>query len=173
MEKYLSQSSPRSSANLRAAPRIRSVFMSSRLFQIVLVLLMAGLGSSCTGWPRGWAQAKNAPTTDGLSGAWEGTWRSHANGHTGRLRCAVFPKSPNTWEYRYRASWAKVLCAGFTVECTGHRQRDGTWRVTGERDLGPVFGGVFRHVGTVAGDRLEARYEAAVDEGELSLQRVK
>ena len=137
------------------------------------VALSAGLTqSSCTGWPRGWTKARQHSPADGLSGAWEGSWRSVPTGHTGKLRCAVFPKAPGIWEYRYRATWAEIFCGGFTVDCRAVPQPDGTWTLSGQRDLGPAFGGVFRHTGTVSGGHLEARYEAAADHGELSLQRV-
>lgn len=147
--------------------------MNFRLLPILGAVLLATLGPSCTGWPRGWSQAKKTTATDGVSGAWEGTWRSNPTGHSGKLRCAVFPKSPGVWEYRYRATWARVLCAGFTVDCAVTRQRDGTLKVKGERDLGPVFGGVFAHQGTVTKDKLDASYQAKIDEGTLTLRRVK
>ncbi len=140
-----------------------------------LLPLLAGLallaGPSCTGWPRGWSQAQRHPAPDGLSGAWEGTWRSLPSGHSGKLRCAVFPKAPGIWEYRYRATWAQIFCAGFTVDCAAEPQADGAWRVVGSRDLGPAFGGTFTHQGRVSGDTLEARYHAAADHGLLTLQR--
>lgn len=147
--------------------------MKLRFLPVLSSVLLVCFGPSCTGWPRGWAQAKKSTAADGVSGAWEGTWKSVPTGHTGKLRCAVVPKSRGIWQYRYRASWAKVLCAGFTVDCEVTRQRDGAWRVVGERDLGPVFGGVFSHEGRVAGDRLDAKYHAAADHGELALRRVK
>ena len=147
--------------------------MNFRSLPFCCALLIAVLCPSCTGWPRGWSDAKKSTATDGLSGAWEGTWRSLPSGHHGKLRCAVFPKSPGVYEYRYRATWARVLCGGFTVSCQARRESDGTWRVTGQRDLGPAFGGVFSHEGTVKGDQLEARYHAAADQGELSLRRVR
>ncbi len=141
-----------------------------------LLSLLAGfvllVGPSCTGWPRGWSQARQLPASDGPSGAWEGSWRSLPSGHSGKLRCAVFPKAPGLWEYRYRATWAKILCAGFTVDCTAQPQPDHTWRVVGSRDLGPAFGGTFTHQGTVSGNRLEAQYRAAADHGLLTLQRL-
>lgn len=152
---------------------MRSILL--RISRLLLPTVALGIGltqSSCTGWPPGWRQARHQSPADGLSGAWEGTWRSTPTGHTGKLRCAVFPKSPKTWEYRYRATWAKIFCAGFTVDCEAVQQTDGTWTLRGQRDLGPAFGGVFSHVGTVSGDRLEAHYHAAADQGELTLRRV-
>lgn len=160
-------------------------------FLRILLPLIFSLGTiSCTGWPRGWNVAKRARTAEGPGGAWIGTWKSHSTGHTGNLRCAVFPvksatppaptapiaskSDPNgqIWEYRYRASWARILCAGFTVDCLAHQNQDGSWSVTGSRDLGPVLGGIFTHQATVDGDRLEAKYQSSADEGTLSLRRV-
>lgn len=176
----------------------------------LLVLLLPALGSvACTGWPRGWNEARRTHTSAGPGGAWVGTWTSESTGHTGKLRCAVFPKNATLskagnglaksklaregqgegegvgagggsaaergqiWEYRYRASWARVLCAGFTVDCTARQQKDGSWTIAGARDLGPIFGGVFSHEATVDGDRLEAQYRSAADRGTLSLERVR
>jgi hypothetical protein len=165
------------SCNLPQFQRRRRVFpgefpMAFRSLLPTLAALVLLTGPSCTGWPRGWGKAKRLATTDGLSGAWQGTWESVPTGHTGKLRCAVFPKSPGVWEYRYRATWARVLCAGFSVDCQGTRQADGSWRVTGERDLGPLFGGKFSHEGTITGDQLNAQYRAAADHGNLTLRRV-
>lgn len=176
------------------------------ILRLLLPLVFAIGTASCTGWPRGWNDAKRARTTEGPGGAWIGTWKSESTGHTGKLRCAVFPvkppKSPapaaqngakpdskpgsksttasaltpvssgQVWEYRYRASWAHILCAGFTVDCQARQNPDRSWTITGERDLGPVFGGVFTHQATVDGDELEAKYQSAADEGTLSLRRV-
>jgi hypothetical protein len=130
-------------------------------------------GVSCTGWPRGWAKAKQLPPSDGPAGAWLGTWHSIPTGHTGKLRCAVFPKDPGVWNYRYRASWAKVLCAGFSLDCKATRQNDTTWRVEGCRDLGAAFGGTFTHTGTISGNELHARYQSAADHGTLTLHRLE
>lgn len=148
--------------------------MKFRPLPLLTAVILAVACPACTGWPRGWSAAKRAPQTDGLSGAWEGTWKSVPTGHTGKLRCAVSPKAPGIWQYRYRASWAKVLCAGFTVDCTAVRQTDGTWKLSGERDLGPVFGGLFSHSGTVSrdGEKLDATYRAKLDHGVLTLRRV-
>ena len=144
-------------------------------FQLCLTAALCGTMVSCTGFPRGWRAAKSSPPTDALSGAWVGTWRSDANGHTGGLRAVVapLPEQPGTWRFRYRASWKRVLCAGFTVDCRATRQPDGSWRVTGSRDLGPLFGGVFNHTATVSGDTLDACYDARLDRGTMSMKRLR
>lgn len=139
---------------------------------VTLACLLAGLLPSCTGWPRGWVAARKSVAGDGLSGAWLGTWRSEGTGHHGKLRCVVIPDSKGKWEYRYRATWSGFLCAGFSVRCDAVPDGPGRWLVKGERNLGPIFGGVFTHEGTVSGDKLEAKYSAKVDHGIMELRRV-
>jgi hypothetical protein len=137
----------------------------------VLAALLLPL-PACTGLPPGWSQAQRITGTSTPAGAWIGTWRSTPTGHTGKLRCAVFPKSPGVWQYRYRATWAKILCAGFTVDCTATPLPGGGWSLTGTRDLGPAFGGIFTHKGTLRGPHLNATYQAAADHGTLTLERL-
>jgi hypothetical protein len=140
--------------------------------------LSAALGCavlpSCTGIPRGWNQAKSARPQDAATGAWIGTWRSEVNGLHGGLRAVVetLPGQPDTLRFRYRASWMKVLCAGFTVDCGVQRQPDGSLRVTGAKDLGRAFGGTFEHSGSIHAGRLSARYAAAIDRGTMDLRRL-
>ncbi|MES2705211.1 MAG: hypothetical protein V4726_01295 [Verrucomicrobiota bacterium] len=140
--------------------------------RILLACLLAGMLPSCTGWPRGWMKARTSAPADGLSGAWQGTWKSGRNGHHGRLRCAVFPSKDGKWEYRYRATWAGFFCAGFTVRCEAAPDGPGQWKVRGKKDLGPVFGGIFTHEAQVSGDNLRATYSARMDHGVMELRRV-
>lgn len=144
-----------------------------RILSLLLLAVFSVWGTACTGWPRGWAKAKGISYADGVSGAWEGTWHSIPTGHRGKLRCAVTPKSEGVWEYRYRASWWKVFCAGFKVDCEVRKLPDGSWEVVGERDLGKLFGGIFSHRGIVSGDEMKAEYRSKADHGELRLRRVE
>lgn len=140
--------------------------------------LSAALGfavlPSCTGLPRGWNQAKSARPQDPATGAWVGTWRSDVNGHHGGLRAVVepLPGQPDTLRFRYRASWMRILCAGFTVDCAVTRQRDGSLRVSGSKDLGRAFGGTFEHSGSIRDGRLSATYGASIDRGTMELRRL-
>lgn len=139
----------------------------------VLACLLSALLPSCTGWPRGWVAARDSVPADGLSGAWVGTWRSEGTGHHGKLRCVVIPDRKGQWEYRYRATWSGFLCAGFSVRCDAVPDGPDRWRVKGQRNLGPIFGGVFAHEATVLGDDLKATYSAKVDHGVMELRRVR
>lgn len=149
------------------SPRVRS-------FLAVSAALGCAFLPACTGIPRGWSQAKSARPQDAATGAWLGTWRSEVNGHHGGLRAVVepLPGQPDTLRFRYRASWMRILCAGFTVDCAVTRQRDGSLRVTGVKDLGRAFGGTFEHSGTIREGCLSARYAAAIDRGTMELRRL-
>jgi hypothetical protein len=140
---------------------------SARLVAAALALSLA----SCTGFPRGWSAAKRTPPPDPVSGAWIGTWKSDVNGHHGGLRCVAARTDAQTWHFRYRASWAKVLCAGFSMNAAVKPLGRDSFRVTGSRDLGKLFGGVFSCNGTVSGDRFSARYDSVHDRGSMELRR--
>lgn len=156
-----------------AADVFSALVMKVRFFMPLAVGAALVSGPSCTGWPRGWTQAKKLAEQDSPAGAWTGTWQSIPTGHSGNLRCAVFPKGHGTWQYRYRATWAKVLCAGFTVDCEATRLPDGRWEITGQRDLGPLFGGTFTHKAILSDGQLQATYQATADHGTLTLRRLE
>lgn len=130
--------------------------------------------SSCSGvrYEKDWT-ATLAKPAKGISGCWEGKWLSEANGHTGALQCVVSQVSgkPDHYLFHYRATWVKVLRAAFTIECAAKQSSDGTWTVSGEKDLGPAFGGVFSHTATITQQALQARYSAKLDRGTMELVR--
>ena len=144
------------------------------MLRIALVSLCTLPLAACTGIPRGWQQARQNPTT-GPDGAWVGTWRSDVNGHTGGLRAVVTPVCADTSQrdFRFRASWAKILCAGFDLQAAVKPSGPGTWTVTGSRDLGRLFGGTFTCTGTFRGDVFQARYGAKMDHGIMEMRRVR
>jgi hypothetical protein len=144
------------------------------MLRTLLLIFLALLPAACTGIPRGWQEAKRSAVTD-VNGAWLGTWRSDVNGHSGGLRAVVTPV-PGTSEtrlFRFRASWAKILCAGFSFEGTVKAGGPNTWTVTGSKDLGRVFGGTFTCTGTVRADEFKARYDSKMDRGVMELRRVR
>lgn len=138
----------------------------------LLLLLSALFLSACTGLPRGWSEAKRTPPSHPAGGAWAGTWRSETNGHHGGLRAVAVPQPQPVWPFRFRASWAKILCAGFTVDATVQPDPEG-WVVSGNKDLGRHFGGVFHFRGTIRGGVFEARYESGLDRGVMEMRRVE
>lgn len=128
---------------------------------------------ACRSVPEGWEEALRQPIpsrANDPAGAWRGTWLSEVNGHTGELLCAVSPAdSPGAHTFRYRATWGRILHAPFTVRCTV----DEKGKVTGSKDLGPLFGGTFSHTGSLTRDTFQARYESTLDRGTMEMRRVR
>ena len=136
-----------------------------RLSLLCLTLLTA----SCASKPQGWQQALHAPAGDMAAGAWTGTWKSDVNGHTGALACVITRTAPDRCTFHYRAGWAHVFSAGFQVEC--RVTPDG--RVTGSKDLGTLYGGIFTHDGAFTGDRFQAQYKSRIDTGRMTMSRMR
>jgi hypothetical protein len=137
-----------------------------------LLFFSALVLSSCTGIPAGWSEAKRSSGTDPVSGAWIGTWRSEKSGHTGGLRCVVTRQDPVTCHFRYRASWAKILCAGFSLNSSVRPDGKGGYTVIGSKDLGKLFGGVFTCKGTIREGVFQSHYEAKLDHGIMEMRKV-
>ncbi len=137
----------------------------------LLLLTLALLLPACTGIPRGWTEAKRSASSDPVAGAWIGTWRSTVNGHNGGLRAVVTKVDGDRWSFRYRASWARILCAGFTLDATVKPDGKGGWIVSGSKDLGKAFGGLFTSTGTIRDGHFPAAYEAKMDRGVMEMRR--
>lgn len=137
-----------------------------------LLLISLLMLASCTGIPRGWTKARRTTPADGVSGAWIGTWHSETTGHSGGLRCVAEQRGPATWRFRYRASWAKVLCAGFTMDASVKADGKGGGAVSGSKDIGPLFGGTFSCEGTIRDGKFNARYFSKPDRGTMEMRRV-
>ena len=141
--------------------------------KIGLILLTSICLTSCgIGFRAEWARAARAASTDGLSGRWEGTWLSDANGHTGTLKCIVptggTPESER--EFLYRATWKKILAATLSSD-TKVKYKGKTHYFESEKDLG-VLGGTFRCTGEVKGDEFRAKYTSYNDHGTFTMRRV-
>ncbi len=107
-------------------------------------------------------------TKGSVEGAYAGRWMSAANGHTGALQCVVTRRGADRYHFRYRAEWARVFSAGFTIDCA--LAQGG--RIVGSKDLGPLFGGVFHHEGAFNKGKFAACYSAKYDRGTMEMERV-
>ncbi len=143
----------------------------SLLLPLLLVLL-----SSCAGpgFNRAWKKAGSMPE-DGVSGRWEGTWLSDANGHHGKLRCIVTP--PETpggpHEFYYHATWMRVLSGAYRADHQVKPAGRGRWTFTGEHEMPSWAGGLYRYDGRISGGTFEADYRCRIDRGTYQLQRPK
>ncbi len=117
-----------------------------------------------------WHQAQQHPGAL-PAGAYEGTWNSAHNGHSGKLRCIVSPAADG-FRFYYRATWATVLQGSFSLNGTAQQTAPQVWKVQGEKDLGAALGGTFTHQATLTAHTLEASYDAKFDHGLMHLHRV-
>ena len=143
--------------------------MTKPLPRLIAVAAAAALLPSCVGFQRQWSRAEREPQ-NGIEGAWTGSWLSSFNGHKGKLRGVVSETAPGTYEFYYWATWARVISAGFKIECEVE-EKDGKWTFSGDKDLGKL-GGAFSHEGTASKAKLKATYRSdRGDHGTFELSR--
>ena len=152
----------------------RTTFLSA----LSAIALAGGLSSCSIGYDYRWNKAAaSAQTTSPatLLGAWEGTWRSEATGHTGTLRAIVTAppaeSTPSRYTFRYEPVWKQVLRVALTAEHEAKRKgSQGPWILSGEKDLG-LLGGVYRFTGTATPTDFRASYASRVDHGVFEMKR--
>jgi peroxiredoxin len=130
-------------------------------------------GTGCHPFEKDWANAGADATrfpADGLSGRWEGEWRSYAVDHSGPLRCIVTPAGgEGRFTADYHAYYAGLLQFGMKIEMTA--RKDGpAWTFEGSHDLG-IFG-VFDYTGRAQSGVFTATYRSLFDHGVFSMCRV-
>ncbi len=139
------------------------------------VVVLAGwlFGSGCSSFNRHWEEAGRMPgTATGMSGRWEGTWRSEANGHEGGLRCLVTEQENGLYEAWFRATYHRVfdLHFGYKVPLTVERT-NGVYRFEGEADLGWLAGGIYHYEGEATAEHFFSRYRSRQDQGTFDMRR--
>jgi hypothetical protein len=140
------------------------------MIRVLCFLSLVACLTSCgtAGFHKEWRAVK--PGADGLSGAWEGTWLSESNGHSGKLK-AVIGEGQGTQAspVRYYATWAGLLSGGFRTEHRFTKQGQGHV-FSGSQSLGKY--GDFTVKGSVKDGHLHANYEAAGDHGIFRMTRL-
>ena len=152
-------------------------FIRGKLVQCLALALAALCLSGCsTRFNRQWS----APTVTtasqslpkSLSGRWEGSWLSGKNGHRGKLRCIITPLENNEYEFYYWATYWKLFRASYKINAQA-TEVDGKSQISGERDLGRLFGGVYTHTGEAADSAISATYKCRIDHGTFELSKVR
>jgi hypothetical protein len=155
------------------------------IVRLAAILPLVTVLASCSiGYHRKWTKSADEtlanPPKD-LAGAWEGTWRSASDGHTGRLRAIAIAvpaagnrKLPIAYDFHYEATWKTVLSACITARHTlthPYPKKPGEiTHLTGEKDLG-ALGGVFRFTGTATPGAFHADYTSNWDHGVFEMKR--
>ncbi|MCA1962503.1 MAG: hypothetical protein LDL31_01000 [Prosthecobacter sp.] len=142
------------------------------LFLFSLACLV--LCSCSSGFRREWKSALSQGPSTGVTGAWEGTWKSDVNGHHGRLRCVVGPaiNAQGDHTFHYHATWARIFSGAYAAQ---HRVVTGKNSSTfsGQHDMPDWAGGRYTYSGTVKGDDFSACYQCAKDKGTFQMRRVR
>jgi hypothetical protein len=156
---------------------MKAIVRLATVVPIVLVLASCSIGYNGK-WKKSAVETLTHPPKD-LSGAWEGSWRSESDGHTGRLR-AIATRVPGkstlaaAYDFQYEATWKKVLSACITARHTltpPYPKKPGdVMHLTGEKNLGGL-GGVFRFTGTATPSTFHADYSSKWDHGVFEMKR--
>lgn len=142
---------------------------------VVVLAAVALLAAGCGSFQRQWKAAAHTPASQaGLEGAWEGTWLSHSNAHTGRLRAVVTRTPAGEYETRFHATFWKVFSGGYTVTLRATPRDAGGWRLEGREDLGRwLFWkfGEFDYTGEATAERFDCVYRSQNDHGVFEMKR--
>jgi hypothetical protein len=141
---------------------------SALLFFLIGALL---LSAGCTTFDKAWSETgkESFPTTT-ILGRWEGTWRSDANGHNGKLRCVVTEKPNGTQKARFHAIYKKVIGFGYTVPLKT-TYTNGVFYLSGETNLGWWAGGLYRYEGYANETNFFSTYRCKYDYGTFQMAR--
>lgn len=130
--------------------------------------------TGCSSFHRQWKAAQAAPAT-GIAGAWEGTWLSHSNAHTGRLRAIVKPAGDGALEARFHATFWKLFSTEYTVTLNASvAEGAGHWALTGSHDVGRwLFWnfGEYQYLGAATAQAFHCNYTGPMDHGVFDLKR--
>ena len=146
-------------------------------FAGLIALLLVMIAAGCSTFNRDWksAAAARPPAPGGIEGAWQGTWLSHSNGHTGKLRAIVARDLTGAYETRFHATFWKVFSAGYTVTLRVKPDRD-VVRLVGREDLGSYMCydlGEYTYEGTATGTEFKCTYQSRKDGGVFEMTRPK
>src|SRR5262249_32637090 len=78
-----------------------------------------------------------------LSGDWTGYWADSKSGHTGPLRATFCQCDPDHYRVTFRGRFFKVFPFRYRVVLTVSGREGNRLQLTGEQNLGPLFGSFF------------------------------
>lgn len=75
--------------------------------------------------------------------------------------------------FLYHATWMKILSGSYKAIHNVQKQKDGTYKFTGEHKMPDWAGGLYHYEGTIKGDEFKANYKCAMDHGTYTMKRAK
>ncbi len=151
--------------------------MTGRSAFSLVVLLAAALAlGACSSFERDWqaSRARGVSSAERFAGAWDGRWTSSRHGSPskpagGRLRCILTPADAGGYSAHFKANWHGFAT---TYRVALRTQQHGrVLRFSGEQDLGPLAGGIYRYKGEVTRQRFESTYDSRYDSGRFEMTR--
>jgi HEAT repeat protein len=132
--------------------------------------VLAALVNNASDFKRHWNQDTPPPAVaNGLQGRWQGEWISEANGHRGALRCLLTRSAAGDYSAAFHAVYARILRVSYVVPLHG-QWSDGTLKLEGEADLGPLAGGIYRYQGQAAETEFVCTYRCKYDHGAFRMK---
>jgi hypothetical protein len=141
--------------------------------RLLVTAASAVLLASCTTYHVDFAKAVQALPVppDSPTGPWKGRWVSQANGHEGALWCVVTQGPNDTYDFRYRAGWAKFQFGDYTHTCPVETGDDGSLKIAADMKL-PGEWGTYTVKGTITPTEFDATYTSDTgDRGTMKLRR--
>ena len=136
-----------------------------------VLVLLSFLGIGCSTFNREWkAAAAASPPTHEMTGRWQGTWLSHSNAHTDKLRCLITKQPDDIYQARFHAKYQKVFSFGYIVMLHATRT-DGMFQFSGDADLGRLAGGMYHYEGKATSTNFFSTYRCARDSGVFEMTR--
>ncbi|MGV3774642.1 MAG: hypothetical protein ACO1QB_17210 [Verrucomicrobiales bacterium] len=157
---------------------LQSLFMKNickrmvSTFKVAATLgVMALIFTGCAGFNKDFKMATAAPwPPNDINGAWEGTWKSDANGHAGKLRCIITQTGPTNYNARFKATYKKVFKSEYDVPLVV-QQEDRSYKFSGSADLGALAGGEYTYKGAANPAKFFSTYDSKHDHGTFQMER--
>lgn len=135
-----------------------------------VVLFAVLIFTGCSTFNRDWKAAAAKPHPNNIEGAWEGTWLSDANQHSGGLRCILEKVSDESYRARFDSTYKKVLHFKSTVIFNGVMTND-VFQFAGEAKLAKWAGGIYHYKGHVSPTNFFSTYRNKYDHGTFQMTR--
>jgi hypothetical protein len=127
--------------------------------------------SGCSTFNYEWRREGRKPTpANDITGRWEGSWLSKANGHNGALRCLVWRETNDVLRARFYSTYDGWLHFGYTAFLHPHPGTHGV-AFDGEADLGKLAGGVYKYSGHATPTNFFSTYKSKYDHGTFQMTR--
>jgi len=146
--------------------------IQTRVAVALLVVASLLLFTGCSHFDHDWAATAGIQPNglQDITGRWQGTWQSAADGHSGGLRCIVTRVNETTYHAAFFATYASILHFTYDMNLSAHPQGE-VMIFEGQSDLGPLAGGLYHYDGHANSTDFFANYKCSYDNGTFTMKR--